>query len=73
VEASQGSAPGRLPDMDNPFCACAPPPEASNPANPLADDVAPEAWDAYLGALSEMTPGIRLFLLSWDPPTRPMG
>ena len=59
--------------MDNPLCACAPPPEASNLANPLADDVAPEAWDAYLGALSEMTPGIRLFLLSWDPPTRPMG
>ncbi len=44
-----------------------------HPANPLADDVATEAWDAYLGALSEMTPGIRLFFLTWDPPTRPMG
>jgi len=58
--------------MDNPFCACAPPPEASSPANPVGDEVAPEAWDAYLDALSEMTPGIRLFFLSWDAPTRPM-
>ena len=33
----------------------------------------PTAWDAYLGALSEMTPGIRLFFLTWDPPTRTMG